>query len=233
MTLAYFLHVDGPEAGLTDFQAWADESFGTAVHRADADSCVEAFAPRSVDDPYLGKETGKLLIVQATFSSREALEHAMAGPEVSAALASVPRHQGARVTGEAFTLRACPLLDGSTPPRRAPVSFVVRYYRPIERERQFTDYYVGHHPPIMARFPGIRNIYCYLPVACKGVSSVTPSGSFLGNEIVFDSIEDLAAALHSDVRHDLRADYRHFLPHEGEVTHFAMSRRVLFPGAAD
>ena len=66
MSLAYFLHVDGPEAGLADFQAWAEESFGAAVHRADADSCVEAFAPRSVDDPYLGKEAGKLLIVVVT-----------------------------------------------------------------------------------------------------------------------------------------------------------------------
>ena len=233
MTLAYFLHADGPESCLEDVQTWADERFAPALHQADGNSRIEAFTPRRVNDPYLGNETGKLLIVQATFASRDALERAMSDTGVSAALASMPSHANAHVTDEAFTVHACPLMDGSTPPRRAPVSFVVRYYRPIDREREFTEYYIAHHPPIMARFPGIRNIYCYLPVEWRRTNSIAQSECFLGNEIVFDSVESLAAALNSDVRHDLREDYRHFLPHEGDVTHFAMSRRVLFPGAGD
>jgi len=233
MTLAYFLHVDGPEAGLENFQTWADHNFAPALQRADASSRIEAFTPLGVDDPYLGNETGKLLIVQATFVSRDTLEQALSDTGVSTALASMPSHANVRVTDETFTVHACPLMDGSTPPRRAPVSFVVRYYRPIDREREFTEYYIAHHPPIMARFPGIRNIYCYLPVEWKRAGTIAPAECFLGNEIVFDSIDQLASALNSDVRHDLREDYRHFLPHEGDVTHFAMSRRVLFPGTGD
>jgi uncharacterized protein (TIGR02118 family) len=109
----------------------------------------------------------------------------------------------------------------------APLSFVVRYYPPIEKERAFNAHYFDHHPPIMAKFPRIRNILCYVPIDWQDANQVTPSRSFLGNEIVFDSIEDLNAALASEVRHDLRADYRLFPPHEGENSHHAMHRRAI------
>lgn len=233
MTFAYFLHVDGAADAQQDLQSWADQRMGPALRRASPASRIEAYAPEGVADPYLGNETGKLLILRANFQSPAALETAMQDNEVRAALAAMPRSGEVRATAEFFSIQPCPLLDGSTPPRRAPVSFVVRYYRPIEREREFTDYYIGHHPPIMARFPRIRNIYCYLPVDWEGATSVASADSFLGNEIVFDSVADLDAALSSAARHELREDFKNFLPHEGEVTHFAMRRRLLFSGADD
>ncbi len=228
MELACFLHVDGPAGQHEQLQSWADEVCGPALNQACKNSTIEAFSPLSVADPYLGDETGKLLIIQAGFASADDMQSALLHPAVEAAIQSMPRQQDSRLTVEAFTTLPQPLRDGTTPARTASVSFVVRYYRPIEREQEFTDYYIGHHPPIMTRFPRIRNIYCYLPVALPEAFAVARSGCFLGNEIVFDSNEDLNAALNSDARHELREDYKHFLPHQGEVTHHAMLRRVLF-----
>lgn len=227
MTIAYFLHVDGPAGQHEKLQAWADDVFGPALGNSCPGIRIEAFTPQSVQDPYLGCEAGKLLIVQADFDSEEQLENALASPSVGAALFAMPRDGDFQVTAEAFTVRHFPLLDGSTPSRRAPISFVVRYYPPIENEEVFNEHYFSHHPPIMAHFPRIRNILCYVPVKWQDANHVTPSQSFLGNEIVFESIEDLNAALASDVRHDLRADYHQFPPHEGVNRHHAMHRRVL------
>jgi uncharacterized protein (TIGR02118 family) len=231
MAIAYFLHVDGPAGQHEKLQSWADQVFGPALYASGLGVRIEAYSPQSADDPYLDLDSAisKLLIVQADFAAREQLQDAMANSRVVDALAAMPGNGDFKVTAEAFTTRHFPLDDGSTPARRAPLSFVVRYYHPIENEQVFNAYYVGHHPPIMVKFPGVRNILCYLPVDWQDASGVTPSMSFLGNELVFDSVEDLNTALASDVRHDLRADYRQFPPHEGNSTHHAMLRRVLFP----
>lgn len=230
MTVGYFLHVDGPADQTPGLQAWADEVYGPALNAISSDSRIEVYSPEKADDPYLGLEGGKLLIVQANFPIQKKLEATMSAPEVTAALDVMPSGPDTCVSSEALTILPCPLADGSVPVRTAPLSFVVRYYRPIEQEQQFTDYYIDHHPPIQVNFPKIRNIYCYLPIDWQDSSGVASSDCFLGNEIVFDAIDDLNAALLSDARHELREDYKHFLPHEGIVTHHAMLRRVLYPG---
>lgn len=228
MTLAYFLHVDGPDGQHEELQTWADRIYGPALSADGNANRIEAYSPQSADDPYLGRESGKLLIVQGDFSDLNQLEGTLANPSVSKALAMIPKNRDFKVTSEAFEVRHFPLLDGSIRERKAPISFVVRYYRPINNQQAFNNHYVDHHPPIMAHFPRIRNILCYSPVKWSDPNPVAPSNSFLGNELVFDSINDLNAALSSDVRHDLRADYRQFPAHEGKVTHHAMRRRVLF-----
>jgi len=233
MTIAYFLHVDGPAGQEEKLQTWADDIFGPAFNESAPAARIEAYAPQSVEDPYLGSESGKLLMVQADFATRAGLEAAMANAAVADALAAMPGNGDFQVTTEAFRVRHFPLLDGSSLPRRAPVSFVVRYYSPVAKAQAFRDHYFAHHPPIMAHFPRIRNILCYSPVDWRDASRLMPTDSFLGNEIVFDSIEDLNAAMASQVRHDLRADYHHFPPHEGATSHHAMYRRVLFAGTAD
>ncbi len=107
------------------------------------------------------------------------------------------------------------------------MSFVVRYYRPAEDENAFQAFYVAHHPPILGRFPGIRNVLCYLPLAWRNAGAIATSDCMLGNEVVFDSLADLDAALASEVRHELRRDYERFPPFSGAVTHHAMLRQCL------
>lgn len=226
MTIAYFFHIDGPAGQHEPLQAWADEVFSPALGSGGITRSIEVYSPHAVDDPYLGRETGKLLIVEANFDTQQQLEAALANKEVANALAALPVGRNLQLTAEAFIVRHFPLLDGSTPARQAPVSFVVRYYRPIDQEEAFNNHYFAHHPPIMVHFPRIRNILCYVPVEWRDANQVAPTNSFLGNEIVFDSLEDLNAALTSEARHKLREDYYSF-PHEGETSHHAMQRRVL------
>lgn len=227
MTIAYFLHVDGPAGQDGALQAWADEIFGPALLGTNLTQSIETYAPHSVDDYYLGNESGKLLMVEANFLTVGQLQTALNCTPVADALAAMPKGPDYRVRAEAFTARHFPLLDGTKTARRAPVSFVVRYYRPVDNEKAFNEHYFEHHPPIMRHFPRIRNILCYEPVDWRDPCQIAPTGSFLGNEIVFDSIEDLRAALNSEARHQLREDYHGFPPHEGETSHHAMQRRVL------
>lgn len=230
MTVAYFLHVDGSTGQDAELQAWANSIFAPALISDGKVIRIEAYVPQSAEDPYLTCESGKLLIVQADFPTRVDLESTMSNSSVADAFATMPGKRDVDVTAEAFTVRHFPLLDNSTPPRCAPLSFVVRYYPPIGKPLAFAKHYLKHHPPIMARFPRIRNILCYLPIDWHDTNDITSSNSFLGNEVVFDNVEDLNAALASDVRHELRADFHQFPPHEGENTHHAMYRRILFDG---
>jgi hypothetical protein len=229
MSVAYFLHVDGPTGQHEELQNWADEVLGPALNHTGLAQSIEVYTPQTADDPYLhlGESVDKLLIVQADFADKDKLEAAMANPRVADAFKSMPDHGEFQLAAEALTAQQHPLQDGSISPRRAPLSFVVRYYRPIENTQAFTQYYVDHHPPIMANFPNIRNIFCYFPLEWKDANQLPHTNSFLGNEIVFDGIDDLNAALTSDTRHDLRADFHYFPPHEGTNSHHAMLRRVI------
>ena len=55
-----------------------------------------------------------------------------------------------------------------------------------------------------------------------------PGGSFLLAQLHFDGVGDLDAALRSEARRQARADFYEFPPFSGEVTHEAMSGKVMF-----
>lgn len=113
------------------------------------------------------------------------------------------------------------------PPRTAPLSFVVRYYRPVADAEAFARFYTEHHPPLLARFPDVRNVLCYLPVACERPAGIRSTGAFLGNEVVFDDIGALNRALASDVLPLLIADGKRFAPF-GYNRHHAMQRQTAW-----
>jgi hypothetical protein len=46
--------------------------------------------------------------------------------------------------------------------------------------------------------------------------------------MVFDSASDLDAALHSRARRQARDDFHRFPPFDGEVTHEAMTGKIVF-----
>src|SRR5262249_39494437 len=132
------------------------------------------------------------------------------------------------VVHDAMELRFYPVSGEAEPgPLTAPVSYVVRYQRPTENEGDFVAHYVAHHPQIQARFPGIRSTMCYLPIAWRDPTPITPANYLLGNEVVFDSVEALDAALNSPVRHELREDFKRFPKFQGRNTHYAMRRTRL------
>lgn len=109
-------------------------------------------------------------------------------------------------------------VNGAVAEREAGLSFLVRYFGPMPDEAAFQKAYMEKHPPILARFPAIRNVRVYLPLAEGPKSSIR-----LMNEVVFDDLPALDAALASDVLAELRADSAKFPP-RGASTHHAMER---------
>ena len=63
-----------------------------------------------------------------------------------------------------------------------------------------------------------------LRIAVVAASLLLPVSAQIGNEVVFDSLDALNAALASDVRHRLREDYKSFPVKPGPNTHYAMQR---------
>jgi hypothetical protein len=57
---------------------------------------------------------------------------------------------------------------------------------------------------------------------------VIRGGSLLLAQMTFDTPADLDAALRSPARQDARADFGRFPPFGGEVTHEALSAKVVF-----
>jgi hypothetical protein len=85
----------------------------------------------------------------------------------------------------------------------------------------------------MARFPGIRELEVYSRL--DWISSVpwARMNFMQRNKVAFDSPEALTEALHSPVRHEMRADFKTFPPFTGSNTHYAMMTRVVHPHARD
>jgi hypothetical protein len=110
--------------------------------------------------------------------------------------------------------------------RKAALSFVVRYFEPIAEAERFCDIYIANHPPILARFPDVRNVFCYLPIDIE-LGDLPASKVALGNEVVFDDLAALNTALSSSVLADLREDSKNF-PRFGRSSHHAMIRRRHF-----
>ncbi len=126
-----------------------------------------------------------------------------------------------------YQVIAAPIGDTPDPQdRKAALSFVVRYFEPIVEAKKFRDFYVANHPPILARFPDVRNVLCYLPIDAD-FGDFSAARVALGNEVVFDDLAALNTALSSNVLADLREDSQNFPPF-GRVCHHAMIRHRHF-----
>jgi len=231
-TTAYFLVFSGPAEAGEAFRDWFAEEPGPALARLDGLVACDLYTPEASHDPYLDDGPGPLAMAQLYFADLKTLEAALGSPGFPAAAA---RCEGAPVDGltaahEAMAARFFPV--GGAPeaaplPTVASCSYVVRYHRPAEDEAAFVAHYVKHHPPILGEFPNIRNVMCYLPLDWTDPLGVPRADYMLGNEVVFDSVEDLNASLRSDVRHKLRDDYKTFPPFSGRNTHYAMRRERI------
>ena len=114
--------------------------------------------------------------------------------------------------------------------RTVPLSFVVRYYGPIKNSAEFVRFYTENQPSNLIKFPGIRNVLCYLPLNWQQEGEVLDNRLLVGNEVVFDNLEALNNALKSDVLRTARDDSMHFSKHFQleHITHHAMHRERVF-----
>jgi hypothetical protein len=188
-------------------------------------------------DPYNTHSSGPLMLLMLDFVSCDALAKAAGDGAVAAPLhdRALRPALGIAATGAAFARRFYPVREDTAPaPLEAPFSYVVRYHHPADDVAAFIENYLATHPVTQARLPGIRSIMCYLPldeISASGLghagNSLKSADYMIGNEVVFDHIEDFNAAMESPARHELRAHYREFPRFAGANTHYPMTRSRL------
>jgi uncharacterized protein (TIGR02118 family) len=177
---------------------------------------VLRYRPDRVRDPYLDDGTPPDCVVQLYFESLAALE---------AAGVQTPAGVGA----EAMRVHrfSVPQPWRHIPPRYC--TYLVAYEGPADDESAWLAYYLEHHPPLMAKLPGIRELEIYTPLDWHCPAHVRRVRHLQRNKVAFDDPPALAAALDSPLRREMRADFARFPPYRGRVTHFPMATEVVRP----
>lgn len=108
------------------------------------------------------------------------------------------------------------------------MSYFVRYRGASPDPKAFQAYYESQHAEILKQFPNIRSLILHRATAWNDPFPVRPGGAMLLAQMQFDSADDLDGALRSQARRLARDDFRRFPPFDGEVTHEAMTGKVIF-----
>src|SRR5262249_53475053 len=114
------------------------------------------------------------------------------------------------------------------------VSYFVRYEGTAVNASDFVRYYRDHHVPILAKFPGIREIILHTPIEWQDKFPVQSDRFMLLTQMIFDTAEDLQRALQSDARAEARLDFGRFPKFKGNVYHqAARSIELVIGGPAE
>ena len=171
----------------------------------------------SAHDPYLNDGASPPLVLQLYFASLPELEHA----------AAHARWPEGIVNHEAMLVRSySPAHSKKDEPW---CTYLVRYEGPAEDPQAWLGHYLAHHPPLMLRLPGIRELEIYTAIDWIGALPGKRLRSLQRNKVAFDSAEALNAALDSPERRAMRADFAQLPPFSGRVLHFPMQTRRI-PG---
>jgi hypothetical protein len=196
------------------------------------------FTPEATRDPYKSAHDGPSpqLALELYFERIDRLEHALARNGHLQALAQpdmLPSLAGVAVTQQAMVARPFPVPDPvfRTEPGGLPCTYLVHYGGSAEDLNLWNDYYLRHHPPVMARFPGIREIEVCTRLDWCGFLPWRRVDHMQRNKVVFDSAAALTAALNSPVRDEMRADFKQFPPFSGDNAHYPMATREIRPKA--
>ena len=108
--------------------------------------------------------------------------------------------------------------DGSEPR----CAYLVHYPGAAEDFNAWLEHYLEHHPQIMRTFDRIREIEIYTCADWRDTLGWTRRTYMQRNRLVFDSAGALEAALNSDVRHDMKADFDVFPKFSGGNVHYPM-----------
>ncbi len=229
MKHALFLTYSGNVALAADLANWFTQDLAPLLQAESHGIVIDVFSP----DPecnevlFFGDDPDRpVLMVQISGDTITDISEALArAVGMDASVARCP-FEGIATAAGMFEILETPVGGSSDArPRAAAMSFMVQYFGPTENDQAFAAHYAANHPPILAGFPGIRNVFCYVPVAWDN-PGFPQSGVIVGNEVVFDDVRALNTALRSDVLADLRADSAGF-PSFGHSTHHAMRRRLF------
>lgn len=228
MAYALFLTYCRTTAPAGDLADWFHQDVAPSLRACSDDIVIDMFVPDpdGMDVLHFDDAEQPDLMIQFTGRSPAQLSAVPAQAGLVEAVPWTGSKEETKITAGMFEIIETPVGDNAGPlPRTAEMSFMVRYFGPSENDEAFAAHYAASHPPIMARFPGIRNVFCYVPVAWEN-PGFHPSPVIVGNEVVFDNVAALNAALRSDVLAELRADSKGFAPFAYN-THHAMRRRTV------
>jgi hypothetical protein len=188
------------------------------------------FTPSSTSDPYLDDGPPPQLALQLYFDDVTALEAALAADGHLQRLAAMSAEDGLQ---QAMLVRRYPVPDPGfrTRPGERPCTYLVAYEGEAEDLAAWLGHYIADHPPIMARFPGIRQIEIYTCIDWCGGLPWPRASHMQRNKVVFDNQAALTAALNSPVRHEMRASFHRFPPFSGPITHYPMETVTVTPHA--
>jgi uncharacterized protein (TIGR02118 family) len=108
------------------------------------------------------------------------------------------------------------------------MSYFVRYRGASPSPEAFQTYYETRHAEFLRQFPNIRSLILHRPAAWADPFPVRRGETMLLAQMQFDSAGALDNALRSEARKRARDDFQRFPPFEGEVTHEAMTGKVIF-----
>ena len=194
-----------------------------------------AFTAISVDGehPYVSDGRGPPLVLQLDFDAAEDLDAALSAVGPLAEIVSpgaIPSLRDAVVGRQQMVGRRFAVPDPVVRlgPKARPCTFLVEYPGTTTDLAAWLDHYDAHHPPIMARFPGIREVSTFRPApAGRDALPCEPETSMQRNKVVFDSSAALVAALSSPVMAEMRADAAAFPPCSRRPSHHAMATHRL------
>lgn len=176
---------------------------------------VHVYTPGRAHDPFLHDGAPPPLALQLYFRSLSAIE---------AALADRLSPVKAYCEVQAMLVRPFAVPE----PREDPLcTYLVAYEGKAEDEHAWHAYYLAHHPPLMAKLPGIRELEIYTPVQWLCPPGWRRAECMQRNKVAFDSAEALTEALNSPVRKEMRADYAKLPAFSGRVTHYPMATSVI------
>jgi uncharacterized protein (TIGR02118 family) len=192
--------------------------------------------PERQDDsnPFAADGTGPALVLQLRFEILADLEAALRPAGALAPLArpeALPSLAGASVRHQAMVGRSFVVPEPAEAGRdEAALTFLVTYPGTTADLDVWLDHYDANHPPIMVRFPGVRQVETYRPIAWESAMPWARDDAMQRNKVVFDSLEALVAALNSPVMSEMRADSATFPEFSPKATHVPMLTRVLRAG---
>jgi hypothetical protein len=189
----------------------------------------------SADDPYVKDDPPPHLVLQLYFAELPHLESAASSGGHLGVLISrdeFPALADAEVTQQAMLVRPFAVAQSTfgNPPGQPYCTYLVSYEGEAEDLNAWHAHYLERHTRHMAMFPDIRELEVYTRLDWVGLLPWTRVNFMQRNKIAFDSADALTRALHSPVRHEMRADYKAFPRFTGPNRHYAMATRILLPG---
>lgn len=196
---------------------------------------AHVMTPVAAHDPHYAAELHKTpkLVLQLEFAEIADLEGNLKPHgylQTLASLETLPSLENTTATHQAMLTRRYPVAEPHPPqPPEGYLSYMVEYEGPAKDENAWHLFYVEGHPPLLAKFPGIRRIEIYTPATLISALPFARREAMQRNKTVFDGPDAMNAAMASPVRAALRKDFHKFPEFSGGTDHFPF-RTITVPG---